>query len=54
VIQRSSTVPKEVVGISFGTENVNKVFNDSPPFLSYDSFYVGVSFIFVIVNSYKM
>jgi hypothetical protein len=53
MIQRSCTVLKAVVATSFGSD-VNKVFEDSPPFPGYDVFCFGIAFIIVIVGFYKM
>jgi hypothetical protein len=36
VIKSCSTVPKEVAGGSFGAENVNEVFTDTPQDSNYD------------------
>jgi hypothetical protein len=38
VIKSCSTVPKEVAGRSFGAENVNEVFTDTPQDSNYDMF----------------
>jgi hypothetical protein len=40
----------EVVGRSSREENINKVFKNSPPFLSYEDFYLGVAAIIVAVD----